>query len=70
MQSIQSFLAPAGASLEAQVEKNRLSWVRSLSGGDPLGEGMTAHSSTLAWRIPRPEEPGEVQSDTAVQLTL
>ena len=31
---------------------------------------MTTHSSILAWRIPRTEEPGEVQSDTAVQLTL
>ena len=31
---------------------------------------MTTHSSILAWRIPRTEEPGEVQSDMAVQLTL
>ena len=26
--------------------------------GDPLEEGMATHSSVLAWRIPRREEPG------------
>ena len=25
---------------------------------DPLKEGMATHSSILAWRIPRTEEPG------------
>ena len=29
---------------------------------DPMGEGMAAHSGTLAWRIPRTEEPGGLQS--------
>ena len=29
---------------------------------DPLEEGMAAHSSILAWRIPRTEEPGGLQS--------
>ena len=28
-------------------------WVRSLGWEDPLEEGMAAHSSILAWRIPR-----------------
>ena len=37
-------------------------WVRSLSQGDPLEEGMATHSSILAWRIPWTEEPGELQS--------
>ena len=32
--------------------------VQSLSWEDPLEEGMAAHSSVLAWRIPRTEEPG------------
>ena len=32
--------------------------VRTLSGEDPLEEGMATHSSTLAWRIPWTEEPG------------
>ena len=28
---------------------------------DPLEKGMATHSSTLAWRIPWTEEPGELQ---------
>ena len=35
--------------------------VRSL-GGEYCLEEMATHSSTLAWRIPRSEEPGELQS--------
>ena len=30
--------------------------------GRSLGEGMAAHSSILAWRIPWTEEPGGLQS--------
>ena len=30
--------------------------------GDPLEEGITTHSSILAWRIPWTEEPGGLQS--------
>jgi len=37
-------------------------WVRSLGWEDPLEEGMAIHSSILAWRIPRTEEPGGLQS--------
>jgi len=29
---------------------------------DPLEEGMATHFSILAWRIPRTEEPGGLQS--------
>ena len=29
---------------------------------DPLEEGMTTHSSVLAWRIPWTEEPGGLWS--------
>ena len=36
--------------------------VRYLGWGDPLEKGMTIHSSFLAWRIPRTEEPGGLQS--------
>ena len=36
--------------------------VRSLGQEDFLGEGMATHSSILAWRIPRTEEPGGLQS--------
>ena len=40
----------------AQLVKNlpvmRETWVRFLGWEDPLEEGMTTHSSILAWRIP------------------
>ena len=35
---------------------------RSLGQGDPLEKAMTTHSSILAWKIPRIEEPGGLQS--------
>ena len=54
------------ASQVAQLVKNlpavQESWVRSLEWEDPLEEGMATHSSILAWRIPRTEEPGGLQS--------
>ena len=31
---------------------------------DPLQEEMAAHSTILAWRIPRTEEPGGLQSQS------
>ena len=31
-------------------------WVRSLGQEGPLEEGVAAHSSTLAWRIPKDRE--------------
>ena len=37
-------------------------WVQSLSQEDPLEKEMATHSSILAWRIPRREEPGRLQS--------
>ena len=36
--------------------------VHSLSGEDPLEEGMATHSSVLAWRIPWTVEPDRLQS--------
>ena len=33
-----------------------------LGGEDPLEDGMAAHSSILAWRIPWIEEPSGLQS--------
>ena len=36
--------------------------VLSLGGEDPLDEGMATHSIILAWRIPRTEKPGGLQS--------
>ena len=37
-------------------------WIRSLGQEDSLEKGMAIHSSSLAWRIPWPEEPGGLQS--------
>ena len=36
--------------------------VQSLGGEDPLEEEIAPHSSILAWRIPRTEESGRLQS--------
>ena len=48
------------ASLVARMVKNlpavQETWVQSLGWEDPLEEGMTTHSSILAWRIPWTEE--------------
>ena len=54
------------ASLVAQTVK-RLpatweTWVWSLGWEDPLEKEMATHSSILAWRTPRMEEPGGLQS--------
>ena len=50
----------------AQTVKNppamQETWVQSLGWEDPLEKGMAPHSSILAWRIPRTEEPGRLQS--------
>ena len=35
--------------------------VQSLGWKDPLEKGMATHSSILAWRVPRTEEPGGLQ---------
>ena len=37
-------------------------WVRFLGQEDPLEKRMATHSSILAWKIPRMEEPGGLQS--------
>ena len=37
--------------------------VRSLGWEDPLEKEMATHSSNLAWRIPRMEEPGRYRHD-------
>ena len=50
----------------AQVVKNLPArwenWARSLGQEDSLEKGMATHSSILAWRVPRTEEPGGLQS--------
>ena len=56
----------AQASLVAQTIKTLPAlWeiqVPSLCQEDPLEKALAAHSSVLAWRIPRTEEPGELES--------
>ena len=37
-------------------------WVQALGWEDPLEKEMAIHSSTIAWKIPRTEEPGMLQS--------
>ena len=50
----------------AQIVKNlpamQETWVQSLGQEDPLEKGLAIHSSILAWRTPRIEEPGGLQS--------
>ena len=54
------------ASLVAQRLKHlpgmQETWVRSLGQEDSLEKGMATHSSILAWRISRTEEPSGLQS--------
>ena len=55
-----------GGLLVAQMVKRlpavRETLVRSLGWKDPQEKEMATHSSTLAWKIPRTEEPGRLQS--------
>ena len=37
-------------------------WVPSLGGEDPREKEMATNTSILAWKIPRTEEPGRLQS--------
>ena len=64
---------PTGASLIAQLVKNlpamQETQVQSLGWENPLEEGMATHSSILAWKIPRTEEPGGLQSTWSQELT-
>ena len=50
----------------AQMAKNlpamQETLVQSLGQEEPLEKGMATHSSILAWRISRTEEPGRLQS--------
>ena len=44
--------------------------VQSLDQEDPLEKGMATHSSILAWRNPRTEEPGGLQSMGSQRVRL
>ena len=43
------------------VQESQKTQVPSLGWEDPLEEGMAAHPSILAWRIPWAEESGRLQ---------
>ena len=57
------------ASVVAQTVKNPHAiwdtWVQSLGWEDPLDEGMTTHSSILAWRIPWTAESARLRGHTS-----
>ena len=59
-------LVGLGASLVVQMVKNlpvmQETWVRSLGQEDRTEKGMAIHSNILAWRVPRTEEPNDLQS--------
>ena len=60
------------SSLVAQMVNNlpamQETQAQSLGWEDPLEKGMATHSSILAWRIPRTEEPGGLQSRGSQRL--
>ena len=55
---------PSGSAVKnpPAVQEPQEAWVPSLGREDPLQEGITPHSSILAWRIAWTEEPGGLQS--------
>ena len=59
MYLFKSFLVPQMVKNLPAMQETR---VRSLGQEDPLEKGMATHSNSLAWRIPRTEKPGGLQS--------
>ena len=61
---IHTYTDTCGAALVAQMVKNLPAMqetpIQSLNSGIPLEKEMATHSSILAWRIPRTEEPGRL----------
>ena len=61
-----------------RLPEMRETQVQSLGWEDPLEKAMATHPSILAWKVPRTEEPGGLQStevaksrqNKAEQLTL
>ena len=52
---------PVGAGVK-NLPAVQETWVGPLGGEDPVEEGMAAHSSIPAWKIPWTEEPGGLRS--------
>ena len=53
---------PSGKTRLKRLPAMRETWVRFLGWEDPLEKEMATHSSILAWRIPKMEKPGGLQS--------
>ena len=62
VRSLVGELRPHGGSAVKTPPAVQKTQVPSLGWEDPLEEEMVTHSSILAWRIPRTEEPGRLQS--------
>ena len=54
----------------AASAEDRRTRVPSLGQKDPLEEEMTTPSSILAWRIPRTEQPGRLQSIEGKEMNM
>ena len=59
LETISGFPGGSGSKVSAW---NAGDWVQSLGWDDPLEKEMATHSSTLAQKTPRMEEPGSLQS--------
>ena len=55
---------PGGSAVKNSpaMQEMQKTWLRSLAWEEPLEEGLTTNSSTLAWEILCTEEPGRLQS--------
>ena len=56
------FSGSGGKEPACHCRRHKEMQVQSLDLEEPLEEGMATHSSILAWRTPRTEEPGGLQS--------
>ena len=54
--------APLVAQLVTNLPAVQETWIRSLGWEAPLEKEMATHSSILAWKMSRTEEPGGLQS--------
>ena len=57
-----SFRGFPGGSVVKNLLAMQETWVQSPGCEDPLEKGTATHSSILAWRIPKTEESGGLQS--------
>ena len=73
LNQLHTYLDNKQASLVAQMIKNlpamQETQIWSMGQEDPLKKGMAIHSSVLAWRIPRTEEPDGLQDNEESNTT-